>query len=248
MRLAAFLMLMLCLVTADAREAYRWIAPDGSVYYSEVPQPGAERIVLPDWPPPKPRQVMPPPPPRETIGRAGPPVRYESLDILEPKPGATIRDNEGNVAIGLALEPELNTTRGHLIQVLLNGQPRGDPSSSLEPTLQGVERGKHTVAVQVIDKQGKVLVKSQELTFYLQRQSPLLHPPRDTSWKGVPQAPRAPMAPRAPRAPHALVRPAPPPPPAGGAPTIRGLPTIPGRPSIPGMPTIQPPPPIAPAP
>jgi hypothetical protein len=212
MRLAAFLMLMLCLVTADARDVYRWVAPDGSVYYSDNPRAGADRITLPEWLPPQPRYNVPPPSP----GRAGKPVLgvYKGLTIVKPESGDNVHDNQGNVEVTLAVEPDLNTTAGHKIRILLDGQAQGDPLPSLEQSLRGVERGRHTVAAQVIDVQGRVLINSRPVTFFLKHASPLFHPPRPgTPYKGVQQAPRAPMAPRAPRAPHAPFRPAVPPPP-----------------------------------
>jgi hypothetical protein len=51
MKVTTFLMLVLCLVVADARDVYRWVGPDGSVYFSDDPHAGAERITLPEWPP-----------------------------------------------------------------------------------------------------------------------------------------------------------------------------------------------------
>lgn len=205
----AFLMLMLCLAVADAQEVYRWVAPDGSVHYSDRPYPGADRIALPKLPPAQPRRYVPGPTPKAT----GKPVFYvyNRLTIVKPEPGGTVHDNQGNIAIGLTIEPKLNTTNGHKIQILLDGRGRGAPLPSLEQSLTGIERGRHTIAAQVIDERGRVLIRSRPVSFYIKRESPLFHSPRpDTPHTGVQQAPRAPMAPRAPRAPHAPFIPAPP--------------------------------------
>ena len=216
-------MLVLCLVVADARDVYRWVAPDGSVYYSDDPHAGADRITLPEWPPPQPRQsvVLPPSDTPDKPVFTG----YNRLTIVEPGSGETVRDNQGNVEVTVTVEPELNTTEDHKIQILLDGQVQGDPSASLEQSLSGVERGKHTVTAQVINKRGRVLNDSRPVTFFLQHASPLFHPPRpDVPHTGVQQAPRAPMAPRAPRAPHAPFRPAVPPssPAPGSSPPSQG--------------------------
>jgi len=212
MRFVAFLIIAVCLVTANAHDVYRWIAPDGSVHYSDQPHAGANIITLPDWPPPQPRRHVLPPTPHAT----GRPVFnvYDKLTIIKPKSEENVRDNQGNVEVILTLKPNLNTTVDHKIQILLDGQVHGEPADSLEQSLKGVERGKHTVTAQVINEQGRVLIKSRPVSFYLKHASPLFHPPRPgTPYKGVQQAPRAPMAPRAPRAPHAPFRPTAPPPP-----------------------------------
>jgi hypothetical protein len=200
-------MLMLCLATADAHDVYRWVAPDGSVHYSDNPQAGADRITLPEWPQPRPWQLVLPPPPRAS-GRSVFNV-YDKLTIIKPKSQENVHDNQGNVEVILTLEPNLNTALDHKIQVFLDGQVHGEPADSLEQSLKGVERGKHTVTARVINERGRVLIESRPVSFYLKHASPLFHQPRPgTPPKGVQQAPRAPMAPQAPRAPHAPFRPA----------------------------------------
>lgn len=214
MRLIAFLLLAVCPVMANAQDVYRWVAPDGSVYFSDQPHAGADRITLPEWAPPQPRRYIPPPLPGPTDKSVF--TVYSKLTISKPKSGENVRDNQGNVGVTLALEPNLNTAGEHRIRILLDGQAHGEPADSLEHSLQGVERGKHTLAAQVIDERGRALIKSRPVTFYLKHASPLFHSPRPgTPQRGVQQAPRAPMAPQAPRAPHAPFRPAAPPPPPG---------------------------------
>jgi hypothetical protein len=211
MRIITFLILALWLVEATAHDVYRWVAPDGSMYFSDQPRAGADIITLPEWAPPQAPRYLPPPPP----GPANKAVFtvYNTLTIIKPTPGENVRDNQGNIEVTLMLKPDLTTTEGHRIQVLLDGQAQGEPSDSLQQSLTGVERGKHTVVARVINERGRTLIKSRPVNFYLKQASPLFHPPRPgTPPRGVQQAPRAPMAPRAPRAPHAPFRPAPPPP------------------------------------
>ena len=213
MRVIAFLMLAMWLLPANAHDVYRWIAPDGSMYFSDQPRAGADIITLPDWaPPPPPRHRPPPPPPAiKSVFTV-----YNKLAITKPMPGENVRDNQGNIEVTLTLEPNLNTAENHRIQLLLDGQLQGEPSDSLQRSLKGIERGRHTVVARVINARGRTLVKSRPVSFYLKQASPLFHPPRPgTPPRGVQQAPRAPMAPRAPRAPHAPFRPAVPPPPPG---------------------------------
>jgi hypothetical protein len=208
------LLLTLCLVLASsavqAHKIYKVIRPDGTVEFTDVPPPDepAQQIEVP------PLNTIEPLAPSATEKAAAPKGYYDRLTIDKPESGQTVRDNQGNVEVVLTLDPQINSDEGHKIQILYDGQEHGDPSSSLEQTLEGVARGGHTVGAQVIDKQGRVLIRSQPVSFQMMRASPLFHPPRaDAPPGGVQQAPRAPMAPRAPRAPHAPFHPAVPPPP-----------------------------------
>lgn len=145
---------------------------------------------------------------------------YRRVAILKPGSEEVVRDNQGIVSVELEVDPPLDTDKGHQIQMLLDGRPAGPPSDSLEQSVQGVIRGSHRLAAQILDETGQVLITSPSVGFQMMIASPLFHPPRpDTPPEGVQQAPRAPMAPRAPRAPHAPFRPAPappaPPPPPG---------------------------------
>ena len=201
-------MLVMYLAMADAHDVYKWVAPDGSMYYSDQPHTGADRIILPEWYPPQqpPRPVLPPP------VTAKKPVffMYNNLTIVKPVSGENIHDNLGNIEVTLTIEPDLNTSENHQIQLQLDGRAQGEPSTSLEQSLSGVNRGRHTIAAQVINERGRVRFRSRPVIVYLKHASPLFHPGPASS-RGVQQAPRAPMAPRAPRAPHAPFRPASPP-------------------------------------
>jgi hypothetical protein len=206
MKYIVFLLLIVHLGVASSHDVYRWVAPDGITYYSDQPHTGAERIVLPESPPPRPTRPVTMPPPAATK-----PVffTYNNLTIAKPASEENIFDNQGNIEVTVTIKPDLNTSESHKIQILLDGQAQGEPSTSLELSLSGIERGKHTLTAQVVNERGRVLIKSRPVIFYLKHASPLFHPPRpDVPQRGVQQAPRAPMAPRAPRAPHAPFRPA----------------------------------------
>ena len=211
MRTIAFLTCTMWMVLCNAQQVYRWIAPDGSMYFSDQPHAGAEIVTLPAWTPPRPQQQPPPPPPEPDSKPVF--TLYDTLTIIKPTPGENIRDNQGNVGLALTLQPTLNTAEGHRIQVLLDGQAQEESADSLQHSLTGVERGKHTVVARVINERGRTLIQSRPVSFYLKHASPLFHRPRPgTPPRGVQQAPRAPMSPQAPRAPHAPFRPASPPP------------------------------------
>lgn len=169
-------MFVLCLSVAEAREVYRWVAPDGTVNYADEPRPGATRILLPEWVPPKIIRPMAPPLtlPREDKPKPG---GYKQLAITSPAPEENIRDNQGIVSVSVKVSPRLVTAKGHQIQLLLDGQARGEPSPALRQSFKDVERGEHTVAAQVLDRNDLVLMTSEPVVFYLKHYSPLFYPP-----------------------------------------------------------------------
>lgn len=90
-----------------------------------------------------------------------------AIAITNPADGATIHDNEGNVPV------EVTVKRGGTIVALLDGKPYGAPRSSTSFILEGVERGEHTLQVQLVDAGGKVLASSAPVQFYVWRASVL---------------------------------------------------------------------------
>ena len=106
------------------------------------------------------------------------PGGYKRLAITSPAPEETIRDNRGIVKVSVQVSPSLVTDKGHQVQLLLDGQARGEPSPDLRQTFKGVERGEHTVAAQVLDRNDQVLMTSEPVVFYLKSASAVYIPPR----------------------------------------------------------------------
>lgn len=90
-----------------------------------------------------------------------------AISITEPRAGATIHDNDGNVPIVVTLRA------GGLIVVLLDGKPYGPRQNGTSFVLQDVDRGEHTLQVQLVDADGAVVASSAAVTFYLWRASAL---------------------------------------------------------------------------
>jgi hypothetical protein len=223
MKFTVFLIFMLCIALADAGDVYRWVAPDGSVHYSDTPLTGADRITMPEWPQPQPRRNVLPQPSRKVLppppGATDKPVfdRYDSLAIVKPEAGEDVRGNQGNVEVTVAVEPDLITAEGHKIQLLLDGQAQGDPAPSLAQSLRGVKRGEHTVAAEVLNERGQVLISSRPVSFSLQSYSAIFRPANPTETQGPIQAPRAdsvlkPYPPQSPLNPNPKIHVRPPPP------------------------------------
>ena len=94
------------------------------------------------------------------------------IAITSPKNEETIHDNTGSVPVSIAMQgsglPEHSS-----IRVLLDGRPYGAARYGASFTLEGVERGEHTLQAQVVDAAGKTILSSDTVTFYMWQASRL---------------------------------------------------------------------------
>ena len=102
------------------------------------------------------------------------PDTYSVLDILSPSQEEDYRDDEGQVQVNLGVTPGLRAN--DQIEVLMNGEKLGSVRDT-QITLGNVYRGTHTLQVQIVNESGDPVAKSEEVTFYMQRTTPLLPPP-----------------------------------------------------------------------
>lgn len=164
MRALVLLMLLSVAVAANAA-VYRWIDADGTVTYSDRPQPGSERLKL------TPLQTYNPAP--VSKGTASVPTQtrqfedYEEFAILAPRNNATFRNNGGNVDVQLKLEPVLRST--HTVGIILNDRTVGEAGSTMSLTLSNVDRGTHRLQAVIMDKSGNELARTDPVTFHLHR-------------------------------------------------------------------------------
>jgi hypothetical protein len=94
------------------------------------------------------------------------PVIYSTLTVDSPAPEEALRANDGTVHITGALLPALAPE--HRVRLVLDGAPH-----SLAPqaqfTLTNMDRGAHTVSLEVVDASGTTLISSTTTTFYVLR-------------------------------------------------------------------------------
>jgi hypothetical protein len=93
----------------------------------------------------------------------------QAVRIVAPKPGVTVHSNSGNLAVTVAVSPPLTKFGGHL-SLLLDGKTvaRGTGQHFV---LKGIERGGHTLRLEVNAADGTVLATSPQLTFQMWRAS-----------------------------------------------------------------------------
>ena len=80
--------------------------------------------------------------------------------------GRELRANNGTFNVSVSIRPALHS--GHQLQLVLDGKPYGTPSSGTRFTLHEIDRGDHSLAVQVLNGE-RVLQSSPPVTFTVQR-------------------------------------------------------------------------------
>jgi hypothetical protein len=164
-----WLFLLFCLFLSSApADVYKWVDEDGNIHYSDrSPQDGAEAMELP-----KGMYYTPPPLPTRSADRADAeqPEQegYGELVITQPEMNETIRNNEGLVRVVYNLEPGL--VAGDQFKLILDGQELQDRVTDTSVVLNNIERGSHTLKVQVVNG-GVVMATSQSVVFHLRKES-----------------------------------------------------------------------------
>lgn len=99
-----------------------------------------------------------------------------SVVISQPGHEETLHDNTGAVGVLVSLQKE-TMTAGRQLRVLLDGNPHGANRRTLEFMLDNVERGTHTLQVQLLDAREALIAESPVVTFHMWQASQFL-PPR----------------------------------------------------------------------
>ena len=147
---------------------YTYIDASGARAFTAQPpqQQAAKRLDLaPANQVPSTPVINPPPVYQEPLEAR--PVQYQLLRILLPEPNATTRANERTLIVTVYREPKL--LEGHHYRLLLDGNTIGEPTRSPVFPLKELERGRHLVAVEIINAQGAVLERTPAQPFHLRQ-------------------------------------------------------------------------------
>lgn len=156
----SFLVVILPLVVTDLALAaiYKTVDKEGNVIFTDtrpVDDPSEEVKLRPITP----MSSVP-------IGRSGSSLQgeedeskaiYSRLEIVEPANDSTVRD-QGNFTVKVATEPRILS--GHRIRLLLDGGVVGESKRKLTFDLTNVDRGTHTLTVEIVDNRRKVVQSS----------------------------------------------------------------------------------------
>jgi hypothetical protein len=168
---ALFFLLFLFANTSNA-DIYKWVDSQGIVHYGDQPHAGSEQIKpaqVQGYSPPNPTIVIPAikDSTQENVASTEEVHHYDAIAIVEPVDQATIRNNKGYVLVSAQMQPGL--IEGDKLQLLLDDNPWGDTQAALIFELRDLDRGTHTIAIQVLSEKGTPLITSNKVTVFMQR-------------------------------------------------------------------------------
>jgi len=168
MRILTLLLVLLLSWPLYAKDVYKWVSEEGVVIYSDTYRPGAERIhVSGNKPTPNSGgDTSADNAGQNTSADAG---GYEQFEILTPENGETVRSNEGVVTVGLSLTPTL--AADHRFQILVDGTPLKGQLKGTQFSLNGLNRGTHTLGAKIIDGEGNPVISAPSISFHLRKES-----------------------------------------------------------------------------
>ena len=160
--------LLLALALPASAQIYKYIDANGNTVFTNQPPEGvaAESINLP---------------PTNTVETQAPAIApdnssdstqseapYAVLSLTGIPDEEAIRANNGSFVVGVNIEPRLQP--GHLLRLILDGQPYGQASNVPSLQLTELDRGEHSLAVAVMAGD-RIVQQSTSETFTVQRVS-----------------------------------------------------------------------------
>ena len=169
-----FALAALLLAGVVMAQAYRWVDDDGVVHFSDRPPPEshpAETITLPEFEQPSRPQTtanlrnLGESDSEESEPEPEAPFAYQSLDVANPAAEETLWNIEGVLSVSLDLQPALQP--GHQVRVHFDGEPRMVAGTSFQ--IDEVWRGVHNIQAEILDENGKMMIRSKTNRFYVQQ-------------------------------------------------------------------------------
>ncbi|MBA3581403.1 MAG: hypothetical protein H0W44_03005 [Gammaproteobacteria bacterium] len=158
---------------ADApavKKLYKVLDKQGNVTYTDLPpKEDATEMALPII---NSRPVVDVPAVNFGNGRE-PVFQYTSLTILVPTADQIIKVNTDTLTISASLQPDLQSSQGHTLQLLMDGKVVAENTASTN--VGQVERGTHSISAKVVDKNGQTLIEAPAVNVHAQ-QATVLNP------------------------------------------------------------------------
>ena len=161
-----FLLILLLIALPATAQIYKYTDAQGNTAYSNQPPDGvtAQPVELPPLNRAQPQPTQAPPTPTQSQDQ--PRIAYNVLELTGLPTTEALRANNGTFTVNVLIEPRLQGP--HLLQLLLDNQPYGQPSNVPSLQLVNIDRGLHSLAVQVVS--GETIVQqSPTVTFTVQR-------------------------------------------------------------------------------
>lgn len=157
---------LLLLVSLPAiAQIYKYTDANGNTAYSNQPPDGAKAEAV-ELPPLNSIEPVAPRPSAPANDAAQIQAAYDTLELTDLPLDEALRANNGTFTIGVKIEPRLRP--GHLMQLLVDGNPYGQPTNIPRFQVVNIDRGEHSFAVAVQNSQG-IIQQSPTLTLTVQR-------------------------------------------------------------------------------
>ena len=173
---AIFIVTFVTLCTSNAQaEIYTCKDANGKTVYTDSPGAciNAEEVEVDELPtlvPTKPLATRPST--TSSANKEEDKNPYNELTITSPSNDATIRNNQGNLTINFRVTPALQTRKGHKFVVTFDGAEVYSGTSTIT-ALKNVDRGTHSISVNVVDANGSTKISATPVKVTLQRFSAL---------------------------------------------------------------------------
>jgi hypothetical protein len=167
MRKWLILLFALPAAIASSAPAWTWVDANGTVHFSDRPEPGARQVELGS------AQGFGVATPGLTGPRSAAPGQtaapYESIEIVSPSDQETLWNVGGTMNVLVQFQPALQA--GHRFDVALDGQRRNLNTASPRTTVSDIVRGAHSLQIVVIDTAGREVMRSAPRNFFVQQTS-----------------------------------------------------------------------------
>ncbi|MFC3152360.1 DUF4124 domain-containing protein [Litoribrevibacter euphylliae] len=167
--LSSVLALAFACTNSVQAKVYKWVTEDGTVVYSDQPHPDAEILNIEPLHPYKAPSYNLPETTEEEEDKAqvNATARYSSVTVDFPEHEANIHGTAGSFTVAVSSNPSLK--KGDKYQLLIDQRAIGEPTSLTQFNVQNIDRGEHSVAVQILDKQGSNIMTSPAITVFIHR-------------------------------------------------------------------------------
>lgn len=171
-RHAAWLILLTCL--SVRAEIHSYIDASGERVFTDRPPAGASSTTV------QPQTTnrmsagqrlikLSPPPGSLPVSDIEETPGYSQLQVLQPQPDATLRNTGRSIELVVSSTPAL--LPGHSYQLWLDGAPYGPSSTNSRWNVGEVDRGTHSLQVQLLDASGHSLIQSETLQVHVHQTS-----------------------------------------------------------------------------
>ena len=157
---------LLCtLALPAAAQIYKYTDSNGNTVFTNQPPEGqaAESVELPPTNTVEAQKPVVTEQPEQPASDRPP---YSELNLTDIPSDEALRANNGTFSVGVHITPRL--APGHRFRLLLDGQPYGQPSNVPRLQLTNIDRGEHSLAVEIISGERQIQ-QSPTVTFTVQR-------------------------------------------------------------------------------